>query len=91
MKWGWTEENKSVVPKKTDLDPAPDWLLNVVRCKCKDGSRNQCGTMLCSCRKNGLKCVTACRDFRGETCSNPNNLSADFVEEDDDFNIMFDM
>ena len=38
MKWGWTEENKSVVPKKTDLDPAQDLLLNVVRCKCKDGT-----------------------------------------------------
>ena len=69
MEWGWKEENKSIVPRKTDLDPAPDWLLNVIRCKCKDGTRNQCGTMSSSCRKNGLKCVTDCGDCRGETCN----------------------
>ena len=44
--------------------PAPDDLLKVVRCKCKSTSCNQCGTNLCSCRKNGLSCVSACEECR---------------------------
>ena len=36
---------------------APDKLMNVVRCNCKQSSKNQCGLNLCSGRKNGLSCV----------------------------------
>ena len=28
-----------MVPIKTDIDPAPEWLLNFVRCKCKTHQR----------------------------------------------------
>ena len=44
--------------------PAPDDLLKVIRCKCKSTSCNQCGTNLCSCRKNELSCVSACEECR---------------------------
>ena len=87
MEWGWKKDRDVVVPTKTDFNPAPDWLLKVVRCKCKDGSRNQCGLMTCSCRKNGLECVAACGDCRGETCNNPSSLPdnhKDLEEADDD-------
>ena len=33
-------------------------------------SRNTCGTNLCSCRSNGLKCVSACGDCKGSDCYN---------------------
>ena len=45
----------------TDKAPAPDELLNIIRCKCKVTSKKPCGGHTqCSCRKNGLKCMAAC-------------------------------
>ena len=64
----------------TDIAAAPETLLKFVRCKCKLSPRNPCGTNVCSCRKNGLKRVTACGDCRGEDCKNAENILAS--EED---------
>ena len=33
-------------------------------------SKNQCGTNVCSCKKNGLKCMSACGGCHGEDCNN---------------------
>ncbi|MES9882369.1 MAG: hypothetical protein ABW185_15970 [Sedimenticola sp.] len=68
--WGWKEESGSLHPIMTDLDAAPSKVLNYIRCKCSPTGRNPCGTNLCSCQKNGLKCVTACPGCRGESCRN---------------------
>ena len=65
----------------TDLAAAPDSLLKFVRCKCKLTSKNPCSTSICSCRKNGLKCVTACGDCHGEVCSNSEEIVLDTEEE----------
>ena len=65
----------------TDLDTAPDSLLKFVRCKCKLSSTNPCSTNVCSCHKNGIKCVTACGDCHGEGCSNSEDLMLDPEEE----------
>ena len=35
---------------------------------------------MCSCRKHGLKCVTACEDYQGENCNNAEEILE--VEED---------
>ena len=69
-KWGWKMDQGNLVPIKTDMDPAPEFLLNFIRCKCKTTTKNPCGTTHCSCRKHGLKCVAACGDCRGELCNN---------------------
>ena len=65
-KWGWKFEKGHLVPIKNDIAPAPDFLLNFIRRKCKITSKKPCGTTHCSCR--GLKCcqlvVTA-----GENCA----------------------
>ena len=61
--------------------PAPDDILNVVRCKCKQSSRNQCGSNLCSCHKNGLSCVSACGECNGIACYNAGD-SHEHVEDD---------
>jgi len=64
--WGWKEDRNTFTPVMTDKDPAPDNLLNIIRCKCK----SSCASALCSCKKNGLSCVTACSNCHGEACSN---------------------
>ena len=50
----------------TGESPAPDELLNIVRCNCQMTSKTPCGGSRCSCRSNGLKCVPAC----GTECQN---------------------
>ena len=50
--------------------PAPADLLKFIRCNCKVTSKNPCSSNSCTCRSNGLKCVTACGDCRGYNCSN---------------------
>ena len=45
------------------------WIVEF-RCNCKATSRNTCGKNLCSCRKNGVTCVDACGDCRGESFNN---------------------
>lgn len=82
--WGWKFENNHLVPIKTDIAPAPDFLLNYVRCKCKTTTKNPCGTAHCSCRKHGLKCVAACGDCRGELCSNIMVTEERIINDDDD-------
>ena len=42
--WGWKANDGQVIPVMTDLPPAPDSLLRIVRCNCASG----CGTMHCS-------------------------------------------
>ena len=75
LQWGWRLDGTVFTPVMTDLAAAPESLLKFVRCKCKLSSKNPCGTNLCSCRKNGLMCVTDCRDCRGETCKNSDEIS----------------
>ena len=80
--WGWKFENGHLTPIKIDLDAAPEFLLNFIRCNCRLTSKNVCGTQRCSCRKHGLKCVAACGDCRGKECNNMANV--DNVEPSDD-------
>ena len=58
-KWGWRRDDGDsslLLPVMTDFPPAPDHLLNVIRCKCKMTAKNPCGTMKGLCCKNGLEC-----------------------------------
>ena len=64
--------------------PAPDEILNVIRCKCQNATKNQCGTNICSCRKNDLSCVSACGECHGVSCYNKNDASKELEQEDDD-------
>ena len=83
--WGWQYKSSVLYPIKTDLEPAPANLLKYIKCNCKLSSNNTCGTMLCSCRRNGLKCVAACGDCRGEECENK-YTPVEVDDDDDDFN-----
>ena len=77
--WGWGVQNDLMEPIKADLEPAPEWLLNVIRCNCKQTTRKPCGSRLCSCRKNGLHCVPACGGCHGEGCKNAELLQEDTI------------
>ena len=69
---GWEVKGSMFSPIVTDLEPAPEELLRIVRCKCKLLPKRPCNSNICSCRKNGLTCVTtACCNCRGTECYNP--------------------
>jgi len=82
--WGWKLHDGHLIPVATDASVAPDNILNVVRCKCHFSSRKPCNTMLCSCRKHGLECVTACKNCHGVDCENVKVHSELFSFSDDD-------
>jgi len=79
LKWGWTKTETGLEPIMTDLQSAPDDLLKIVRCKCKAS----CKTSSCTCRKNGMKCLSACQHCRGVMCSN-SVLTQTCVDNDED-------
>ena len=68
--WGWCQAVGHLKPIMTDRVIAPPEILHVIRCKRKPTSKNPCGTNLCSCRKNGLKCMSSCGECHGENCNN---------------------
>ena len=69
LNWGWKQEGYTYVPVMTNNDVAPADLLKFIRCNCKSLS-NMCSSMLCTCKRYGLKCVAACGRCRGEICEN---------------------
>lgn len=91
LDWGWKMENDVMVPIKTDLEAAPDWLLQVIRCKCKSTTKHPCSTQTCSCRKNGLSCVAACGNCHGENCENKAVLVTDEDAYEDEERNIFDL
>ena len=64
--WGWRLTDDGLQPITTSQAAAPAEILNVVRCKCKTA----CTSSLCSCRKNGIYCVSACGNCHGDSCMN---------------------
>ena len=71
----------------TDMAPAPNGVLKYVRSKSKTSSTNPCSTNMCTCRKSGLKCITACCDCRGEQCRNAVPAQREEYEPLDDASI----
>ena len=66
-KWGWKLENGRLTPIMTEFPLAPNDLLKVVRCACR---HSNCSTKLCSCRKAGIPCVSACSHCTDNACQN---------------------
>ena len=64
--WGWQTLQGKLLPRTMGCQPAPDYILNLIRYWCKGDS----STNICSCRKQGLKCTNACSECRGDDCSN---------------------
>ena len=62
------------------LLPAPDDLLRIIRCNCK----SDCGTMRCTCKKNGIACSIVCGNCKWSGCMNSTTKEDD---SDDDADI----
>ena len=80
LEWGWKESDGKFTPALTDLPPAPDNLLKMIRCNC----RTDCSSMRCTCRKHNVKCSPACGNCRGSGCTNstiPEQLDGDIDDE----------
>ena len=75
-KWGWKVINDAMIPRHTDLSCAPEELLKLISCHCK----NVCSNMRCSCKKNGLAGSFGCGECRGVSCNNSMH-----PEHDDDY------
>ena len=79
--WGWAQTEAGFFPITTDLPPAPQDLLKIVRCNCT----TDCSSGRCSCQKHGMKCSLACGQCRGSSCSNASPMityEEDPLEED---------
>lgn len=64
--YGWTVGVHGYEPVPT-LDPmAPEELLRFTSCNCN----GDCSNRRCSCKKNGVKCISACGSCKGITCKN---------------------
>ncbi|KAJ8018287.1 hypothetical protein HOLleu_43796 [Holothuria leucospilota] len=75
--WGWYTADEKLMPVKTNMPPAPEMLLKVIRCKCK----TNCDTKRCTCRKHGLECSTGCGECRGIDCTNAADYNIETDEE----------
>ena len=64
--WGWEETDTGWSPISTDVPPAPEELLKVIRCNCN----TDCSSQRCSCKKHGMKCSLACGICKGSACQN---------------------
>ena len=64
------------MPLFTDLPPAPDDLLKIIRCNC----HTDCSTMRCTCKKYNVKCSPAIGNCKGTACTNVDGV----ILEDDD-------
>ena len=82
QEWGWKLFDGHYSPIKTDLEVAPDNLLKFIRCKCQLTSKNPCSTAICSCQKNGLRCVSACAGCHGTNCKNEEPMQVDVNIDD---------
>ena len=66
IEYGWTIGLKGFQPT-TSTDPmAPENLLRLTSCNCKKG----CSNNRCTCRRNMVKCISACGGCNGFECEN---------------------
>ena len=79
LKWGWKNIDDKLMPVTTDLSPAPEDLLKIIRCNC----HGDCSTMRCTCKKHNIDCSPACGSCRGSGCSN-SRYSIDSEQDDTD-------
>ena len=75
LEWGWKKSEGKLMPVLTEMPPAPDDLLKIIRCNC----HTDCSSMGCTCKKHTVKCSVECGNCRGSVCPN-----SDRLEEDDE-------
>lgn len=78
--WGWRLQGGSLIPIPMRQQPGPPELMKVIYCNCK--SDKPCSSLLCTCRKNNLKCIVACGHCQGMDCANTESMVADEHDSD---------
>ena len=76
--YGWQDEDGKWVPVMTNLPPAPEAIIQLVRCKC---AKSRCSNNRCQCQKAGLVCTDLC--LCSEDCQNEYAESDDEYDEDE--------
>lgn len=75
--WGWIRREKMFQPVMTSLTPAPEYLLELIHCKCLQS----CGTQRCTCKRYKLTCSSACGACQETYCE---NSQQEVLSEEDD-------
>ena len=75
---GWKLVNGEVVPVRCLELPAPQAVLELIKCCCKTSNCTQ----NCSCSKNDLPCTPLCKCY-GNVCENANNKVSEFDIQDE--------
>ena len=75
--YGWTLGVHGYEPVSTLNPMAHEGLLEFTSCNC----HGDCSNWQCSCKKNGVMCISACGVYKGITCK---NCSHDVVESEED-------
>ena len=74
LEWGWKKIGEHLRPITTARPAAPQDLLSLIVCACKDECvRN------CECRKSGLSCSSMCGNCSGLECD---NRDMNIIDED---------
>ena len=76
--YGWQDEDGKWVPIMTNPPPAPEAIIQLVRCKC---AKSRCSNNCCQCQKAGLVCTDLC--LCSEDCQNEYAESDDECDEDE--------
>lgn len=66
LDYGWIQTAFGYEPIAMTGAMAPDKLLKFISCSCK----GDCSTKRCSCKKNKVKCISACGHCHGNACKN---------------------
>ncbi|GBL70538.1 hypothetical protein AVEN_56306-1 [Araneus ventricosus] len=77
LEWGWVPTRFGLSPRKMERDAAPECLLKIISCNCKNA---------CGCWKAGLICSSLRTCSLGEACENVSDIKLleDSIEDEDD-------
>ena len=78
--YGWAMENAEWVPVMTTLPPAPEAVIELIKCGC---SKERCSTNRCQCRRAGLLCTDLCSCSDDSECENQHDDDQYQYDEDE--------
>lgn len=76
--FGWTLGVHGFEPIPTLHPMAPDKLLKLTSCNC----HGDCSNRRCSCKKNGVTCISACGVCAGIACKNSSHHDNDTQDDE---------
>ena len=79
LEYGWTLGELGYAPVPSTEPIAPNYLLKCITCNCE----GDCSTRRCCCKKQGVKCISACGTCHGD-CKNTTQIDGKVVEGDGD-------